>query len=415
VSTFRSLITSSSMFLALLVSAATARAQVHVRVGDQRSSLVVSPSTIEAAIYLELYGHPDTARRHIEVRVRHDRLELTGAVANEPERLTALRIAADVAPDLKVDDRMEVKADGPFPRTEIAGDGTPAELRRRFTDVLAGKFPPEILRELTLTAYRVALPASVKSGGLPSKQRVSEGTGWVLVLEGVVPSTDDQVAMSELLLFESPGAAAVINRTFVADGYVPEYKPKVHVRVPFVHVDVGNTNGVDVHVGPLLVRTGGGYRAADDPALLDEYMNAVRADAELHNAPLRAHVLGGVLTIEGTLKAADKMRAVAMATRLRSIRGVVDRSGVFEDNPAYYSKDDLIAYLGQRLGEHAGARNVELTSDARHRLNLRATVPTHFHADLALAVIANDPALSRLPVEPVFREAVSGAVLSTRR
>jgi hypothetical protein len=279
-------------------------------------------------------------------------------------------------------------------------------------DVLAEKFPAEILGELTMTAYRVDLPGSATP---PSKQRSRDTAGWVLVLEGLVPSVRDQLAMSESLLFESPGATAVINRTFVADGYVPEYKPKVRVRVPFVDVDVGDDRGVEVHVGPLVVRTGGGYREADGPNLLDEYLAAIRADADLHNAPLHAPVLGGVLTIEGTLKVADKLRAVALAIGLRGVRGVVDRTEVVEGKPAYYSEDDLAAYLHYRLREHASARNVELIAGANNRLKLVATVPTDFHAALALVVIASDPAVSELPVEPAFRDATSGAVLTLRR
>jgi hypothetical protein len=389
----------------------SAGAQVRVQVGGQPSSPAANPNMIEAAIYLELYGHPDTARRHIEVRVRRDHVEVAGTVAGESERLTAQRIASGVVPDLTVDDRMEVTAEGPSPRTEIAGDGSPAELKRRFTDVLARKFPADILRELAMTVYRVDLPLSGASVPPPSKQRVPArrvGAG------GLVPSVQDQLAMSESLLFESPAAAAVINRTYVAEGYVPEYKPKVRVRAAFVDVDVGNDRGVEVHVGPLVVRTGGRYRAADNPTLLDEYMTAVRADAELQNAPLHPHVLGGVLTIEGALKAADKMRAVALAIGLRDVRGVVDRTVIVEGKPIYYSEDDLGAYLRYRLGEHAGARNVELVSTSNNRLKLKATVPTGFHAALALVVIANDPALSQLPIESAFRDATSGADLSPR-
>ena len=268
-----------------------------------------------------------------------------------------------------------------------------------------------------MTVYRVDLPGSGATVAPPSKQRSRDTAAWVLVLEGLVPSVRDQLAMSELLLFESPGAAAVINRTFVADEYVPEYKPKVRVRVPFVdvEVDVDDERGVDVNVGPMVVRTGGGYRAADDPTLLDEYLAAIRADADLQNAPLHAHVLGGVLTIEGTLNVADKLRAVALAIELRGVRGVVDRTETVASQPPYYRESDLGAYLDHRLGEHTGARKVELIPGANNRLKLIATVPTDFHAALALAVIASDPAVSELPVEPAFRDATSGAILTLRR
>ena len=153
-------IVSSTLFVALMASAASARAQVHVRVGDQPPSRVVNPSMAEVAIYLGLYGHPDTARRHIDVRVRHDCIELTGGVASESERLTAHQIAANVVPNLPVEDHLELRAGGSFPRAEIAWDGSTEEQNLRFTDVLARKFPDEILRELTLTVYLVGLPLS---------------------------------------------------------------------------------------------------------------------------------------------------------------------------------------------------------------------------------------------------------------
>jgi osmotically-inducible protein OsmY len=411
-SPFRWSITSCLVVVAM---AALARAQVQVRVDDKPSSRAVHPSMVEAAIYLELYGHPDTAHRRMGVRVVRDRVELSGTVEEQSKRLIAQRIAAAVAPDLKVDDRIEVKADGEFPRTESAGAATPEDLKRRFTDVLAGKFPAEILRELTLTIYSVDLDASEAAAATASEPRGLDTVALVVVLEGVVPSVRDQLAMSELLLFGSPTAAAVVNRTYVAHGYVREYKPNLSIRVPFVGLEVGTETGVDLDVGPLAIRTGGKYRAGDDPKLLDAYVTAVRADADLRNAPFEPHVLGGVLTLEGKLKAADKMRAVALALGLKGVRGVVDRTQVVEGGPAYYREADLAAYLRYRLGEHAGVRNIELLPAAKERLKLHATVPTVFHAALATAVIANDAALSELPIEPAFREGLPAPAPAPRK
>ena len=221
--------------------------------------------------------------------------------------------------------------------------------------------------------------------------------------------------MSELLLLASPAPAAVINRTYVTEGYFPGHQPKTHVRAPFVHVDVGNDNGVDVRVGPLVVRTGGGYRAADDPDLLDDFMSDVRSDDDLENVALQAHMRDGVLTIEGTLKAADKMRAIALASHLKGARGIVDRTEVVDGGRAYYSDDDVEDYLRYRLGEHACALDVDIDSAAKHRFRLKAIVPTDFHASLAMVVIASDPALRQLTLEPAFREAASGTVLTLRR
>jgi hypothetical protein len=271
------------------------------------------------------------------------------------------------------------------------------------------------MRELTLTVYIVDLESSEVAAEPASEPRDRYAPACVVVLQGVVPSVRDQLAMSELLLFESPAAAAVINRTYVADGYVREYKPNVRIRVPFVGLDVGSETGVDLNVGPLGIRTGGRYRAGDDPKLLDAYGTAVRADADLRNAPLQPRVLGGVLTLEGKLKAADKMRAVALALGMKGVRGVVDRMQVVEGGPAYYREADLAAYLRYRLGEHAGLRNIELLPAANERLKLHATVATDFHAALATVVIANDAALSELPFDPKFREEFPAPVPAPRK
>jgi osmotically-inducible protein OsmY len=405
-------IVSSSLFGALLVSAPFVSAQVHVRTNDRPSANALQASPLEAAIYLELYGHPDTARRQIEVRVHRDRVELTGAAAGDFERRIAQQLTLGVVPDLRVEDRIEIRNDRPHPRTPLSGSESPAELERRFTDLLSNKFPAEILRELTLTVYLVEL----QDAGTPaSKSRGRDAEGCVLVLEGVVPSVGDQLAMSEVLLFESPAAAAVINHTHVSDGYAPGHEPKTHVRVPLVHVDVGSNDGVEVHVGPLVVRTGGGYRAADDPDLLDNFMSDVRSDDDLDNVALQAHVRDGVLTIEGSLRAADKMRAISLASHVKGARGIVDRIEVVEGGRSYYSDDDVENYLRYRLGEHACARDVDIDSGAKHRLRLRAVAPTDFHARLAQVVIAGDPALTQLTLESEFRDAASGTVVTLRR
>lgn len=411
---FHWIITSCSLFLFLSASAPTARAQVFVGVDDRPNTYAVHPSSLEAAIYLELYGHPDTARRNIQVHARRDHIELTGTVANEFERLTALRISAEAALDLAVRDQLNVKSDGPFPRLELPRGASPVELNRRFTDILAAQFPAEILRELSLTVYRVDQQEYNAPGAPTPKLRVRTAVGWVVVLEGLVPTVRDQLAMSELLLFEYPVAMAVINRTYVAEGYAPAYRSKTRVRVPLVDVDVGEDNGVVVQVGPLVVRTGGRQRAVVDPSLPDEFTAAVRADSYLRDAPLHSHLVGGVLMIDGTLKVADKMRAVALAITLSGVRGVVDRTEIIQGRPDYYRDADLAAYLSYRLGEHAGARSVEIIPIARNRLKVQATISTDFHAALATSVIASDPALSWLPIEPTFRDAHSGAILSPR-
>ena len=83
-SPFRWSITSCSVVVVLLALAASVRAQVQVRVEDKPSSRAVHPSMVEAAIYLELYGHPDTAHRRMGVRVVRDRVELSGTVETSP-------------------------------------------------------------------------------------------------------------------------------------------------------------------------------------------------------------------------------------------------------------------------------------------------------------------------------------------
>ena len=107
--------------------------------------------------------------------------------------------------------------------------------------------------------------------------------------------------------------------------------------------------------------------------------------------------------------------AVALALGLKDVRGVVDHVDVVAAKPDYYREADLVAYLRYRLGEHASAGNVELVSDAKNRFKLQATVPTGFHAALAAAVIANDPALSPVPIEPAFREITSSMIQSPRK
>jgi hypothetical protein len=375
---------------ALLMLATSASGQAPVRTDDKPPPRDVPPRALEAAIYLELYGHPDTARRRIEVRAVNDRVELMGVVAAEPERRTAEHLAALVASNRRIVNRLEVERNGQLPPVNGSGEGSPADLKRRFTDSLATKFPSEIMRELNLPVYLVDDPSA-----------------WVVSLEGVVPSVRDQLAMSEMLIFGSPSAAAVVNRTYVSRNHVVSSRPNVSIRVPFVGLDVDVDRGVDLDVGPLGLRVGGGgrYRVADDPRLLDEFMAAVRADADLRNAELRPHLFAGVLTIDGKLQTADKMRVVALAVGMRGIRGVVDRTETIEGGPDYYRESDLAAYLRHRLSEHAGARDVELLPAPKERLKLAATVPSNFHAVLAATVLANDPAVAELPVEPTFREA----------
>lgn len=407
-------ITSCSLLFALLAFGTSARAQVYVGSGQPPISTGVQPGALEDVIHLELYGHPDTSRRHLQVRVQQDRVLLTGSVANDIERRTARRISAEVTSDLRVDDRLELTNDDRSPRLESAGDLSPADLEHRFIDVLAGTFPAEILNELSLTVYRVDLPMLDPSAAPSSKQRVRFAPGWVLVLEGLVPTVRDQLAMSELLLFEYPVAAAVINRTYVSDGYVPGYRPKSRVRAPLVDVDVDDDNGVEVRIGPLVVRTGQRQLAEVVPNLLDEYLAAVRADAYLRNAPVHPHLVADVLTIDGTLEVADRMRAVSLAGGLSGLRGVVDRMEVIEGKSDFYNLADLRAFVVHLLGEHAGARNVEIVPIANNRLELRGVVSSEFNAAVARAVIASDLALSRLPIRSEFRDADSGALLTSR-
>ena len=103
------------------------------------------------------------------------------------------------------------------------------------------------------------------------------------------------------------------------------------------------------------------------------------------------------------------MRAVALAQTIFGVRGVVDRTEVLEGQPAYYRESDLTAYLRQRLGEHVGARNIELLPAPYERSKLRGSFPSSFHAALATAVIGNDAALSELPIDREFREEMSGS------
>src|SRR5262245_50020570 len=143
--------TSCSLCVALWAAVGSAQAQVP----EDGASLGAQPSRVEAAIYLELRGHPDTASENIQVHIVGDRVELSGMLTGEPARVIARRMVAGVAPDLRVDDRMDVRVDASVPRPYSTGDTTPAELKRRFTDLLAREFPPEIMRELALTVYRV--------------------------------------------------------------------------------------------------------------------------------------------------------------------------------------------------------------------------------------------------------------------
>ena len=171
------------MFAAVLALTASAHAQVPEQNNGRVPPRVIAPQAIEAGVALELYGHPDTAHRRIEVRLVNDRVDLSGTVASESEMLTAERLAMFAVPDRSVVNRIQVERDGQFLRVDGSREGSPADLRRRFMDVLATKFPPEILRELTLTAYHVKDPAA-----------------WVVVVEGTVPTMRDQLTVSETLL-----------------------------------------------------------------------------------------------------------------------------------------------------------------------------------------------------------------------
>lgn len=383
----------SLMFVALLALTASVHAQVPVQDSTKVPPRVFAPQEIESGVALELYGHPDTAHRRIEVRLIDNRVDLSGTVASKSELVTAEKMAALAASDRSIVNRIQVEPDGQFLRVEGSDEGSPAELRRRFMDALAVKFPPEILRELTLTAYHVANPAA-----------------WVVVVEGTVPSMRDQMAVSEALLLGTPPAAAVINRTHVVRGPIAVVRSDVSVRGPFgfFGVDVNRRGGVAVDLGPLAIRAGRGNRVVaeptDDPLVLDQYLTAVRSDADLRSAQFQPRVLGGVLTLEGRLKPADKMRAVALAQTIFGVRGVVDRTQVLEGQPAYYRESDLTAYLRQRLGEHAAARDIVFVSAPSERSKLRVSIPTSFHAVLATAVIANDTTVSELPFEREFRE-----------
>lgn len=238
------------VLVALLVLTASAHAQVPGQNNGRLPPRVIAPQAIEAGVALELYGHPDTAHRRIEVRLVNDRVDLSGTVATESEMRTAERLAMFAVPDRSIVNRIQVERDGQFLRVEGSSEGSPVELRRRFMDALAAKFPPEMLRELTLTAYHVAKPAA-----------------WVVVVEGTVPTMRDQLAVSEALLLGTPVAAAVINRTHVVSGPIVVARSDVSVRGPFgfFGVDVNRRGGVAVDVGPLAIRTGRGI--VNDAAL----------------------------------------------------------------------------------------------------------------------------------------------------
>ena len=380
------------MAVALFAVTASAHAQVPGQNNGRLPPRDIVPQAIESGVALELYGHPDTAHRRIEVRVVDGRVDLSGAVASKSELLTAERLAALAMPDHSIVNRIQVKPDGQVVQIDGSREGSPTDLRRRFMDVLAAKFPPELLRELTLTAYHVANPAA-----------------WVVVVEGTVPSMRDQLAISEALLLGSPAASAVITRTHLTRGTIVVSRPEVRVRGPlgFLGVEVDRRE-VGVEIGPLAIRAGRRNRAIadviDDPLVLDQFRTALRSDADLRSAQLETHVLGGVLTLEGRLQAADKMRAVAIAQTISGVRGVVDRTELLDGGPAYYREPDLTAYLRHRLSEHAAARDIELHAVPNEQFQLRAAFPTSFHTALATVVIENDAAVSNLLIERAFRE-----------
>ena len=76
------------MFAALLALTASAHAQVPGQNNGRLPPRVLAPQAIEAGVALELYGHPDTAHRRIEVRLVNDRVELWGTVAAEWARMS---------------------------------------------------------------------------------------------------------------------------------------------------------------------------------------------------------------------------------------------------------------------------------------------------------------------------------------
>src|SRR5262245_11911305 len=134
------------MVIVLGVASVSSTAQVDVRVGGGPASGVPS-GVVEAGIKLELYGHPETAHRDIDVDVGHGRVKLSGAVRDEAERSAARRIAMAVAPNFDLADHLHVKPRLPSPVPPDA-DGRPsAELRRRLADKLRDRFPAEIHRE----------------------------------------------------------------------------------------------------------------------------------------------------------------------------------------------------------------------------------------------------------------------------
>src|SRR5207249_3453131 len=107
----------SFVVMALAVLVASLSAQPPVR-PSERPPRGIHPQAIETAVYLELYGHPDTAHRRIEVRAVHERIELSGTVGTEAERLTAERLATFVAPDRKVVSRLQVEPDRQISQVE---------------------------------------------------------------------------------------------------------------------------------------------------------------------------------------------------------------------------------------------------------------------------------------------------------
>lgn len=398
--------TGLTSFMVLALCGATSAQIVRVERSDRRE---MAASDLEAAVYLQWYAHPQTARREIDALLRRGRLELRGTVATEQERELAERLAVMVADEVRIANRLRVgPVRGPEPALRL-GRLSAREVVDRFREQLRDEFPPELVEDLTLRVYPVPLsaePAPAPPGEDPPS--VSE-SAWVAVLEGTVPSVDDQIAMSALLVTGEPAAAAVVNRTYSLAAARGEAR-RVNVRVPFFRLNLDiDDRGVDLGMrtlgGPLHVRTAEREDRRADRRVSDRYLDALRDDRYLKDVPVRFRVLRRIITLEGDLTPADQMRAVRLALETRGAYGVVDDTQLVDGGPAFYELDDVRTFVSYRLGEDAAALDVEL--DPRTTEPLRGTViaPTAFHSTLAATVREHDPTLRRLPLELEIREA----------
>jgi osmotically-inducible protein OsmY len=381
-------------------------AKAQVRVDERRPARSVHPQALATAIYLQLHGHPETALRPIEVRIRETDVELRGAVADDAERSTAERLAALVVADTPIVNRIHIQPSLARPRPSTTGARSTASTEQRLQMRLARAFPEDVMNRIHLTA----IPVSLNSGqAADSTEYQPEGqaepTDFVAVLEGTAPSVRDQFVMNDMLL-NGPGAAvAVVNRLHVAAAPAGEPRPLFQLRAPFIGLDIDLDRGyLATPIGSLGVESGppvAPYVPDDDRRLATGFMAAARADQELYDARLTCVVFARVLFIDGSLTPADKMRAVRLARGMEGVRAVVDRTETTTTNggPAYHDERDLADYLDYRLGEHSSVWGIELEATSSSQIKVRATSPTPFHSTLATAVIARDSAIAPLPLD----------------